>query len=1142
MVRPSAVIAPMTDTARSNARDDAAPRAEPGFTHQSIVRSDISVVVRSKIQAPVLRSTTLSRGRLIDRLRDATQSRLTLLIAEAGYGKTTLLTDFAAQSGQRTLWYRLDSSDADAITWTNYLIAAAREVMPEFGKATESLLAQVPTGSPPDNVIVASLIKELADLGETPTALVLDDFHAVDESASALEFVERLARDAPAWLALVVAARRRPQLRLGRLEAMGEVTHIATDDLRFSLEETAELFREQYREPLEDEVLREVDTRTRGWAASLQLFHGSIRGKSSTAVRTLARSLTGEVSPMYDFLAEEVLGNVPPPIDELLVRASVLKPIVAGRVVALFGDLATPPTLQDAAAWIEEADRLGLLSRVSQTSESRQLHPLLRDFLERRLRQRHTEAEIAAMHHRVAKAVAASDPLTATHHYLEAGEQSEAMRCLGSSVMVTMGSGQWGVASKLIERLQGVPADPAVAAIQARRLIEDGELGQAAELLGSVDESDSPPDVRAVFRHAKLSLGWRTGDRDLMFATLNEIKGDRDTPKILRDIFSIFVDASAIGSDAVPFSALAHRMERMAVEQLKAGHNYYAAISLHNSALTFASAGRFTEAIRTANRALDAFDELPGVDDERYSTHAVIAFCTFEMGDRTQADSHVRQALSSGRERGDVHAECAYALLSVGRRAEASQLMATATHLHQVGRSDVTGEIIATFAEALMVMPTNPELALVRLETVPDVMPLDTGYTLDRLVLMALCHLLNGANEEAATLAAFAEQSAATKGARRSAARLGILLGIANRDADALRAALATAEAIGEMAMLVVADAIGQALWLIPETPQPLRRSIERWPERWLPVIRRQLDEGGTANAIVAASLLDRYGELADISRLGAFAKTYRRQLRMATRVGYSLAQRVSPPLEVRDLGRTILQCGDRRTPLSRVRRKSAALLMFLVTRPGQSATREQVLDELWPESDPGAASNNLNQSLHFLRRHIDPWYEADISAEYVGFQGDVVWLEPGLCRASSAAFAAAARDVLSVRTQIDLAPQILASYSGFFCPEFEYEEWAIAWRSRVHAAFLELVNATIDHFSRQGNLAVARDTALLGLDRDPTATDLERKLIASYWHLGSKSAARTQYEHLIGVERADGLQSEELEELVRDALPNGRE
>ena len=121
MVRPTAVVAPVTGTTRHARAGDADDWTAPAGDHQALphqvvpeparddpYESDFAPIIRSKIQPPALRSTTLTRQRLIDRLHDSTASRVTLMVAEAGYGKTTLLADFAARSGQRTLWYRLD--------------------------------------------------------------------------------------------------------------------------------------------------------------------------------------------------------------------------------------------------------------------------------------------------------------------------------------------------------------------------------------------------------------------------------------------------------------------------------------------------------------------------------------------------------------------------------------------------------------------------------------------------------------------------------------------------------------------------------------------------------------------------------------------------------------------------------------------------------------------------------------------------------------------------------------------------------------------------------------------------------------------------------------------------------------------------
>ena len=156
--------------------------------------------------------------------------------------------------------------------------------------------------------------------------------------------------------------------------------------------------------------------------------------------------------------------------------------------------------------------------------------------------------------------------------------------------------------------------------------------------------------------------------------------------------------------------------------------------------------------------------------------------------------------------------------------------------------------------------------------------------------------------------------------------------------------------------------------------------------------------------------------------------------------------------LAVGDLGRVELAVGDRQISLSAMRRKPASVLVYLVTKPQFAANREQVVDALWPDSDPASATNNLNQSLFYLRRSIDPWYEDDVSVDYVGFQGDVIWLDHHLVSAASADFVHMA---LGQNTPVsDLVASVLG-YPAPFAPEFEYEEWAMCWRARVHSTFL---------------------------------------------------------------------------------------
>lgn len=856
---------------------------------------ELGPIIKSKIQPPALRTSTLSRQRLIDRLAEATTHRLTLLIAEAGYGKTTLLADFASQSDIRTLWYRLDSTDADIITWTNHIIAAVRETEPTFGEATLRLMTELSTGGPPKSAFISSVISELGDLQPVPTILVLDDFHEVDTSEDSLEFVPRLLRDAPPWLSLVIATRRRPELELGRLRASGEISEITTEDLRFSIDETIELFADRFETPLDRDIVADLDERTKGWIASLQLFYGSIRGRPPSAIRSMARALSGASGPIYDFLAEEILGSVSADLRQFLIRCSILNIIDPVSAAALFTD-DEDGTVATAEHWIEEADRLALLSRSTSAGDTRQLHPLLRGFLLEQLRQREGAEAVKQLHAQVARATAARDPLTAAHHFVEASAHAEAMQYLGASLMLTIGSGRWGVASQLLSKVEGIPSDPAVATIRARQLLQEGDLSNATLLLNGVDISQVPPDVRAVLRHTMVLLAWRSGDREQMFRALEDIEGDAETPSVLREMAEVMLDASPLTSPPKGLLAIARRLRDMANTMAVERLTFYSAVALHDSAIAYLHAGDFRTALEVGAEALERFSRLTFFAVEQLSTHTVMAVCEQELGSDRGSTAHRFAALSSGGEMADVPAELASLAVAIGDNDGASELIARAQGLQRQNQSDMVGDALLECALAELEVRSDLFRAVNRLRAVAFDSPLELGYALQRDVLLAQALLLSHEDEEARTLVASALDQARARGARRAETRLAILAALANGDRGSLEGALDAAEQLGSLAILELADSLLDRIDLVVPVPAAIERSIHRHPRRWLPVVRRALQNGNTPKGRAAATLLDEYGTVEDVGLLRAYAKTYLRK-GPGKSLGKRLARRTSPVL-----------------------------------------------------------------------------------------------------------------------------------------------------------------------------------------------------------------------------------------------------
>ena len=445
----------------------------------------------AKVQRPPLRDEILARDRLLDWLAAKVHHRVVLVLADAGYGKTTLLADFSRRTRLRTLWYRLDEDDRDWVSLLSHLVAAGRELDPGFAPTTAAVLSDLPEGGPTRDAAIASFLRELPSISGQGTVLILDDFHVVDDSPDVRLVMQQLVARAPERLSLVFASRRTPTIPLARLRASGEVAEIRTDDLRFDEAETAKLFSETYRRDLDSDVLADVSARTEGWAASLQLVHAALRDRSPAETRRFIRGLTGADRELYDYLAEEVIGDLRDDLQEFLMRTSILQ-VVTPELAAAVSDLSS----ESATRLIESAEVLTLLSRRSRTS-GRQLrfHPLVREFLEARLRQSMSATEVSELHRKVADAAAGSDWRVAAHHFGEAGDQGAVNETIAAAIPEIMGSAAYAIAGEFIEQTPAELRPTAFGVVMSRVRMQRGDYeGAFAEtervLSGDVRDSE----------------------------------------------------------------------------------------------------------------------------------------------------------------------------------------------------------------------------------------------------------------------------------------------------------------------------------------------------------------------------------------------------------------------------------------------------------------------------------------------------------------------------------------------------------------------------------------------------------------------------------------------------------------------------
>jgi LuxR family maltose regulon positive regulatory protein len=267
---------------------------------------------------PPVRVGAVPRERL-ERLLRAAETRLTVVVAPAGWGKTSLLSGWAADAAEQgcVAWVSLDEGDDEPLLFWSYVLTA----LCGAGVDPGPLKALAVAGADPMDLALPMLLNELA-ASPVQHVLVLDDYHLLTDRRIH-EAVEFLVAYLPASLRLVVAGRADPPLPLARLRARGELTELRAADLRFSPDEAAALLSTVSGADLDTGATAAVWERTEGWAAGLQL--AALRLRGSTEPNTLAAQVRGDDRHLLDYFAAEVLPGLAPRQRELLVRAAPLE-------------------------------------------------------------------------------------------------------------------------------------------------------------------------------------------------------------------------------------------------------------------------------------------------------------------------------------------------------------------------------------------------------------------------------------------------------------------------------------------------------------------------------------------------------------------------------------------------------------------------------------------------------------------------------------------------------------------------------------------------------------------------------------------------------------------------------------------------
>jgi LuxR family maltose regulon positive regulatory protein len=611
-------------------------------------------LLSTKVFIPSTRTERVSRPRLIERLNEGLRRTpgVTLISAPAGFGKTTLVSEWVMSCGRPVAWLSLDEGDNDTARFLAYLIAALQTVAPPMGQGIAGAL-QSPQ-APPTESILTTLLNEVTGLPQD-FILVLDDYHVIDSKAvdQALTF---LIEYQPPQMHLVIATREDPYLPLARVRAQGQLTELRAADLRFTLSEAAEFLNQVMSLKLSTENIASLEARTEGWIAGLQLAALSMQGYEDTA--GFIQSFTGSHHFVMDYLVEEVLHQQPASIQTFLLRTSILDRLCGPLCEAVLLD--STASGQETLEYLERTN----LFIISLDNERRwyRYHHLFADLLRQRLQQdlgspkEGAESRMNELHIRASQWYEDNSlELEAFHHAAAANDIERAERLIeGKGIPLHLR----GAVTSIIGWLEGLPrsvldARPSLWWRYASLLLVNGQSTGVEEKLQAAEEG-----VAAVLQG--------TEPDDKTRNLLGQIAAARATLALTRYDVETMLAQSRRALEFLPPSNLTTRANAnwtMGVaymfqgDRAAAGQAYAESISLSRSAgatfttiLATIGMGNVQEANNELHQAAETYRRILQLAGDQPlqiigEVHLGLGHILYEWNDLAGAEQHGQQAL-----------------------------------------------------------------------------------------------------------------------------------------------------------------------------------------------------------------------------------------------------------------------------------------------------------------------------------------------------------------------------------------------------------------------------------------------------------------------------------------------------------------
>ena len=1048
-------------------------------------------VLRTKIIPPPRHARTLARPRVINIFMQAFEYRLTILQAEAGYGKSTALAELA-ETTKPLSWYQINEEDNDPLVFLLHLCHAFLQAIPDLKDLPVHFLEiwDSSQGPLPWRRVIDQIINALSIHLDTPILLVLDDAHIVTESGEVAHMIDRLVGLAPARLHILLSGRPVITLpTLSRWRSQGEVLVVDQSVLTFTSSEIASLFATHYGLELSSEEVDALVTYTEGWAIALQLIWQSIRSQSPSSVEFPLRWQTDSLDTLFDMLAREVFERQPADVRDFLQITSTLRDLRPEACDALRRSAGA--TIADSASMLAYLRRQDLFV-VETAGDALRYHHIFHNFLRQQAspEKRRTWNRLAADYFRATK-----DPESAIYHLLEAQAWDEVADLLDTYAVNLLSAGRLDTLATYLDTL------PPETLHQHPVLVFT--LGELARLHSRFDEA----------------LGWYEQAKNTW-----RLRGQQDgVARALRGQARVYLDtvdpsqAEQLLEDAIRLSdGFEDREAQVRLYELLAENKL--------------NAGRAEEAERLRQRAEDL--RLEGPSNDQLLFRVLLRTGRLDearCGLETRAETEKREPVQTPRAHRETMLILSLIYSFMGLSEEAYQAALEGTRRGEELKSPfVTAVGYMRQGHALMLSGAGDErtenYALAR-ACFEKSIEISRTLVVPRLLVEAdwgLCRVygyqgnLTAAQSRAQEAIEIADQAGDEWIASLTRLTLGASLTLGARYEAAEewlnRAVLGFQECSDSF------GATAARLWLslgFSKQKQAARL------ERTLPEVLSACRSGGYVFLFTHPSLLGSDNErifvpLLVTAREKGWESGYASQLLeeldlsgVERHPGYRLRVQTLNGFQVWRGNEPILANGWRRE-------KSRQLFQLLLTYRHAPLDRDQICEHLWPEADRSTAQRNFKITLNTLYQTLEPEREPGSDSAFILREGTTYGLRPGAdIWLDAEQFSDAVHRTASNPTP-DLLQFAVGLYTGEYLPDTLYETWAAEERERLSALFLENADLLVESLIREERYAEAIDLSQRILTQDNCWERAYRHLMLAYDRLGDRGQVGRTYQKCV--------------------------